>query len=56
MKNYEEEKKDVEEFIDGTVKELSKDNKEKALWIIQGMILGQGPVEAKVQTNIPKRN
>lgn len=55
MKNYEEEKKDAEEFINGTVKELSKDNKEKALWIIQGMILGQGPVEAKVQTNIPKR-
>lgn len=56
MKNYEEEKKDVEEFISGTVKELSKDNKEKALWIIQGMILGQGPVEAKTQANIPKRN
>lgn len=33
MKNYEEEKKDVEEFISGTVKELSEDNKQKAFWI-----------------------
>lgn len=56
MKNYKEEKKDLEDFISGSVKELSKDNKEKAKWLIQGMLLGQGPVEAKSQANIPKRS
>ena len=56
MEDYKKEKRDIEDFINGTVKGLSKDNKEKALWIIQGMILGQGPVEAKSQANIPKRS
>lgn len=56
MKNYEEEKKDVEEFINGTVKGLSKNNKEKALWIIQGMLIGQGPVEVKTHANVSKKN
>lgn len=56
MKNYEEEKKDVEEFISGTVKELSKDNKEKALWLIQGMVLGQPTDEKRLLTDVPQRS
>ncbi len=56
MSKYEEEKKDLEEFINGTVKELSKPNKEKVLWLIQGMIIGQSSVEESAQVNTPKRN
>lgn len=56
MKNYEEEKKDVEEFISGTVKELSEDNKQKAFWIIQGMILGQPTDKKHLLTDVPQRS
>lgn len=55
MKNYEEEKKDVEEFINGTVKELSKDNKEKAAYIIQGMTLAQESTEKHSSVDMPRR-
>lgn len=56
MKNYEEEKKDVEEFVSGTVKELSEDNKQKAFWIIQGMILGQPTDKKHLLTDVPQRS
>mgnify|MGYP007029287451 CR=1 FL=1 len=48
MKDYKEEKKDLEDFISGSVKELSKDNKEKVNWLIQGMLLAQGKADKKL--------
>ena len=56
MEDYKKEKKDVEEFINGTVKNLSKDNKEKAMWLIQGMVIGQGPIKTSLPSNISKRS
>lgn len=41
MEDYKKEKRDIEDFINGTVKKLSPANKEKAVYIMQGMIIGQ---------------
>ena len=56
MEDYKKEKRDIEDFINGTVKKFSPANKEKALWLIQGMLIGQSPVEVKTHTNISKKN
>ena len=38
MEDYKKEKRDIEDFINGTVKKLSPANKEKAVYIMQDMI------------------
>lgn len=55
MNDYKEEKRDLEEFINGTVKKLSPANKQKAAYIIQGMTLAQESTEKHSSVDIPRR-
>ena len=53
MEDYKKEKRDIEDFINGTVKKLSPANKEKAVYIMQGMIIGQlASEQAEISKNM----
>lgn len=53
MEDYKKEKREIEDFINGTVKKLSPANKEKAVYIMQGMIIGQlASEQAEISKNM----
>ena len=53
MEDYKKEKRDIEDFINGTVQKLSPANKEKAVYIMQGMIIGQlASEQAEISKNM----
>lgn len=53
MEDYKKEKRDIEDFINGTVKKLSPAYKEKAVYIMQGMIIGQlASEQAEISKNM----
>lgn len=54
MRDYREEKKDVEDFITGTIKKLSPDNKRKAADICLGMILAQEGTKKNPPASMPQ--
>ena len=54
MREYKEEKKDVEEFITGTVMKLTPDNKRKVADIFLGMILAQEGNEKNPPASMPQ--
>ena len=56
MKDYKKEKRDLEEFISGTVKKLSQENKQKAAYIIQGMTLAQENTEKHSSVDVFQRS
>lgn len=55
MNDYKEEKRDLEEFINGTVKKLTQENKQKAAYIIQGMTLAQESTGKHSSVDMPRR-
>lgn len=56
MNDYKEKKRDLEEFISGTVKKLSQENKQKAAYIIQGMTLAQESTEKHSSADASQRS
>ena len=54
MRDYKEEKKDVEDFITGTIKKLTPDNKRKAADICLGMILAQEGTKKNPPASMPQ--
>lgn len=56
MNDCKEEKRDLEEFINGTIKKLSPENKQKAAYIIQGMTLAQENTEKHSSVDVSQRS